>query len=211
MTDWILPQLSYYGATLLFITTFLSCIAMPIPASLVMLASGAFVAAGDLPFSTAVAAALSGAILGDQAGYGIGRWGSGWLDQYLAKQPRSARLMQKAQVQINRYGGPGVFFSRWLVSPLGPYANFVAGATRLRWLRFTIWGAAGEVVWVFIYITLGTAFTSNIGLVAELASDISGLLAGLAVTALLAFWLRHAMRARRLGRRRRPSALGKPR
>lgn len=203
MTDWILPQLSYYGATLLFFTTFLSCIAMPIPASLVMLASGAFVASGELSYLTAVSAALTGAILGDQAGYGMGLWGSSKLDDFLSTRPRRARLMDRARVQIDRYGGPGVFFSRWLVSPLGPYANFVAGATRLHWFRFTSWGIAGEVVWVFLYITLGAAFTSRIGLISEIAGDISGFLAALVIAAILAVWLRHTLRERRLGRWRR--------
>jgi membrane protein DedA with SNARE-associated domain len=57
---------------------------------------------------------------------------------------------------------PAIFLSRWLVSALGPYVNFAAGAARINWLGFTLPAIAGECVWVSIYIGLGWAFSSDI-------------------------------------------------
>jgi membrane protein DedA with SNARE-associated domain len=57
----------------------------------------------------------------------------------------------------------GVFLSRWLVSPLGPWVNLIAGATGMSALRFTLSGAAGEAVWVGLYVGLGFLFAANIG------------------------------------------------
>jgi len=48
MTDLILTLAADYGVPLLFSVTFLSCLALPVPSSLLMLASGGFAAAGDL-------------------------------------------------------------------------------------------------------------------------------------------------------------------
>ena len=82
MTDWLLALVPQYGVWLLAVCTFLSCLALPVPASILMLAAGGFVAAGDLSLTGSVAAALAGAVAGDQAGYFGGRWGgSGLLDR----------------------------------------------------------------------------------------------------------------------------------
>ena len=189
MTDTILALVPTYGLSLLIVIVALSCLALPVPSSLVMLTSGSFVGAGDLAFVPTLSAALLAAITGDQIGYQIGRWGGAPLLARIANTPERHKLLERARAGTARRGGTGVFFSRWLVSPLGPYVNFIAGATGLSWMRFTAWGAAGELVWVTIYIGLGYAFADNISAVAELAGDMSGLLAAGAVTLFLGWRL----------------------
>jgi membrane protein DedA with SNARE-associated domain len=71
----LLALVPEHGVPVLFVATFLSCLAVPIPSSLLMLAAGAFVASGDLAALPVAAAALGGAVLGDQLGYGIGHSG----------------------------------------------------------------------------------------------------------------------------------------
>jgi membrane-associated protein len=48
MTDWLLALVPTYGPWLLLACTFLACLALPVPASVLMLGAGSFVAAGDL-------------------------------------------------------------------------------------------------------------------------------------------------------------------
>ena len=48
MTEWLLGLVPQYGMYLLAVCTFASCLALPIPASMLMLAAGGFVASGDL-------------------------------------------------------------------------------------------------------------------------------------------------------------------
>lgn len=62
MTDWLLGMVPTYGGWLLALSTFLSCLALPIPASLLMLVAGGFVAAGDLTLVGSTGAALAGAV-----------------------------------------------------------------------------------------------------------------------------------------------------
>lgn len=194
MSDWLLLQLADYGLPLLFLTTALSCLALPVPASLVMLTAGAFAAGGDLDVMPTALSALAGALIGDQLGYAIGRAGQSRLHGYIDRYPKRAALLARAVTLLRQRGGLGVFLSRWLVSPLGPYVNFAAGAAALRWRQFTLWGAAGEALWVSLYVGLGYAFAENLTAVAEFASNISGLLAGLAVMAGSGLWLRRALR-----------------
>ena len=95
------------------------------------------------------------------------------------------------------WGGLGVFFSTWLVAPLGPWVNFAAGATGLPWRRFTIWDVLGETVWVTIYIGLGFSFASQIETVADILGNTVGLLAALVVAGAMAAWIRAVLKAQR--------------
>ncbi len=194
MTDQIIALVPTYGLSLLVLIVFLSCLALPVPSSLVMLTSGSFVGAGDLSLVPTFLAALGAAVAGDQIGYLIGRKGGGKLLNRIASTRDRQALLDRAKNWTDQRGGPGVFLSRWLVSPLGPYVNFIGGATGLAWGRFTIWGAAGEAVWVTLYVGLGFVFSDNISAVAELASDFSGMLAAGVVTLGLGWQIRRVLK-----------------
>lgn len=196
MTDTLFLIVANYGAAALFVATFLSCLAVPVPSSLMMVTGGAFAAAGDLMFASAAGAAAVGAIAGDQLGYRLGRSGAPVLNRWAARRRARAVLLARSRVAIQQWGGTAVFLSRWLVSPLGPYVNFASGAGQMQWLRFTLWSVAGELVWVVAYMGMGYVFASNLEAVAEIAADISGLLAGLAVTILLGLLLLSFQRRR---------------
>jgi len=162
MTDTLLALVPEWGALLLAAANLLACMALPIPASLFMLAAGAFAAAGDLSALPLWIGALVGAVLGDQGGYWIGRGiGPRFLTR-LNRRRHSAALVSRAVRWLDRRRLPAIFLSRWLVSALGPYVNFAAGAARINWARFTLPAVAGECVWVSLYIGLGYAFSASI-------------------------------------------------
>jgi membrane-associated protein len=189
MTDTILELISEYGLWLVGLTTFLSCLALPVPASLMMIAGGAFAASGDLSLTGTVIAAYVGAVAGDQTGFAIGRRGEGLLARLQNNPGKRGQMLIRADAFADKWGRLGVFLSRWLFSPLGPYVNFITGATGRGWLNFTISAAAGEVIWVALYTGLGYAFSNHIDMVAEFASNISALFAAALVAALLGRYL----------------------
>jgi len=192
MIDSVLELVPKYGLYIVVMSTFLSCLAVPIPSSLIMLTAGAFVASGDLSGFGAATLALVGAVVGDQVGYAIGRSASGVLDRLRGK---AAVMVSKARNLTQTHGGIAVFSSRWLFSPLGPYMNLVTGAAQMNWFRFTIWGVAGEIVWVTIYLGAGYIFASQIEAIASIGSNISGVLAAGIVTIGLGQWLRAVVKA----------------
>lgn len=194
MTETLLALVADYGVWALALTTFLSCLALPVPASLAMLAAGGFVASGDLGGPAVAAGAFAGAVLGDQTGYAAGRFGSGFLER-LSAHPGRGAMLRSAADDLRRKGTPLVFFSRWLVSPLGPYVNLVAGATGLNWRRFALADVAGEAVWVALYVGLGFLFAGNVAALADILGNLSGLLAALAVVAAAGLWLVRAARS----------------
>lgn len=193
MTETVFGLVTQYGAYVIFVSAFLSCLALPIPTSLMMLTGGAFVASGDLTLWTVALAAYGGAVLGDQTGYLIGRTGGSVLVRRLARSPSRAVVLARAQGLIDRRGGTGVFLSTWAVAPLGPWVNFVAGATGLSWLRFTVWDVLGETVWVVLYVGLGYVFMDQITVVAGVMSDLVGLVVALVMVAVLVMWIRGVM------------------
>jgi membrane-associated protein len=191
MTDWLLALVPTYGPWLLAVATFLSCVALPIPASILMLAAGGFVAAGDLVLASTAGAALGGAVAGDQAGYGAGRFGAA---RFIRTDGGTAGLFARTTDMLARRGGLAVFFSRWLVSALGPYVNLVGGAAGLPWARFTLWSVAGEAVWVGLYVGLGYIFAGNLEAASAQAVNILGFLAAGVVALGLGAWLWSSLR-----------------
>lgn len=172
MTEGLLALVADWGALFVMATTFLSCLALPVPASLVMLAAGAFVASGDLSATAVIAAAWGGAVAGDQTGWWAGRLLGARALPRLAARPGPRRMVAQARRALDDRSLVAVYLSRWLFSPLGPYVNLLAGAAGMGWLRFTLADVAGEATWVALYVGLGWAFA---GQVADLGATLGNL------------------------------------
>ena len=88
-------------------------------------------------------AAIIGAVVGDNIGFGIGWFGGYPLLRRFGKYVR----LDEAKLKVGRYifmrhGAKVVFFGRF-VSVLRTYAAFLAGTNRMHWSRFLVANAAG--------------------------------------------------------------------
>jgi membrane-associated protein len=196
MTE-VISLVTTYGGWILFASAFLSCLLVPIPTSLMMLTAGAFVASGDLEFWQTYGAALFGAILGDQVGFNIGRLGGSKIIARMSAKPARQKIAERATKMIDKHGGVGVFFSTWLFAPLGPWVNFIAGSTRLNWLRFTVWDTLGETIWVSVYVGVGYIFAANLSDATDIAGNVLGILAAVALAVAMLVWIRKSIRAKK--------------
>jgi membrane protein DedA with SNARE-associated domain len=158
----IADLLARYGTPFLGLATFASCLIVPLPASVIMITAGGLAASGLLPPTAVFFWAFLGAILGDQSGYFLGARVAHPLERFAARRARTAALWARAHDMLDRFGGPGVFLSRWLLSPLGPYVNFICGAADMTWGRFTVFAVPGKAVWVLIYVGLGFGVIGNL-------------------------------------------------
>lgn len=185
MTETLLTLVPEWGAILLALANFLACLALPVPASLVMLAAGAFAAAGDLNALPLWIGAIAGALLGDQCGYWIGRGLGPRVMVRLSRRRRGAALVKRAVAWLGKRRLPAIFLSRWLASPLSPYMNFAAGAARINWLGFTLPASAGASVWVSIYIGLGYSFSGDLEALGSVLANLVAAIAAGIVTIIL--------------------------
>jgi len=180
-----------------------AAIGAPLPGTLFLLALGSFIAQGDMGLWEVLAVASGAAILGDHIGYALGRIGGRPLVDTIVRRTGRAVAMAKAEAFSARWGAPGIFFTRWLVTALGPWVNLSSGVAGYPWPKFVFWDVLGEVVWVGAYVTLGRLFNDRVQDLAELLGNLGWLLLALVVAAASGYALvrefrRAAARARHM-------------
>jgi membrane protein DedA with SNARE-associated domain len=155
MTNFI----AQYGYLAVLVIVGLESLGIPLPGETTLITAAIYAGAThQLNIVGVIAAAITGAILGDNIGYLVGHWGGYRL---LVRYGRYIHLDQ-AKVKVARYlfrrfGGRVVFFGRF-VSILRAYAAFLAGTTRMPWPRFLVFNAAGGIVWATLYGTAAYLF-----------------------------------------------------
>jgi membrane protein DedA with SNARE-associated domain len=194
VTDQLLSWLSLYGVPALFAIMVITCAGIPFPDTLLLLAVGSFVEQGEMKLWQVLVVGSAGALVGDQIGYCIGRWGGRGLAYRVTKRLGGTDRMKQAEAFSQRWGGLGVFLSRWLVGPLGPWINFSSGITAYPWPRFLLWGVLGEALWVVLYVMLGMVFSDRVQALAELLGNLTWLIVGLFAVTLLGWKVRQYFR-----------------
>ncbi len=118
-----------YWALLLFVA--IESTGIPFPGETMLLVAA--IAAGtthQLSIAFVIMAAASGAILGDNLGFWVGREG-GYYGRYVRLEERRLKL---GRYLFLKHGGKVVFFGRF-VAVLRAWAAFLAGTNRMRWPR----------------------------------------------------------------------------
>ena len=192
-TDYLLSTLGLYGLPVLFGVLLIGCIGVPMPSSLLLLVSGALTEQGDMNLGLALALSVAAAIIGDNIGYAIGRWGGRHvrLSRFVGGEAR----LKRAEKWLKRWEGAGIFFSRWLITPLGPVINITSGLTAYSWPRFLFYDVIGEVLWVVLYILLGRFFSDRVVEMSELLGDFVWVIVGLLSVGVLGWIVAKYLRA----------------
>jgi membrane protein DedA with SNARE-associated domain len=158
LTHTIDSWLSSYRYLVVFLLVMIESIGIPVPGETALI--GAALYAGSthkLEIWWVIAVAAAGAIIGDNIGFAIGRYGGA---KVLLRHGHRIRLHEgRLKIGIwlfRRRGGKVVFWGRF-VSVLRTYAAFLAGTNRMPWGRFLVFNAAGGIVWATAF---GVAYTS---------------------------------------------------
>ena len=132
-------------------------------------------------------AASAAAVLGDQIGYALGRWGGHRITRGIVRRKNGEAKMAQARAFTERWGDAGIFFSRWLVTPLGPWLNLTSGLTGYSWRRFFVWDILGESLWVILYVLLGKFFSGRVQALLDILGNLAWVIVGL-VAATIVGW-----------------------
>lgn len=139
-----------YWAVLIFVG--IESTGIPFPGETMLLIASIYAGTThNLSILFVIIAAASGAILGDNLGFWVGREGGFRL---IRRYGHIIRLDQ-AKIKVGQYlfmrhGGKVVFFGRF-VSVLRAWAAFLAGVNRMTWPRFLVFNGAGGILWATIY------------------------------------------------------------
>jgi membrane-associated protein len=189
MNDQLLAAVSQYGAPALFGIVIIAAIGVPLPITLLLIVAGSMIAQGAMNLWWAIGLAGAGAILGDQAGYAIGRWGGPAVGAKLSRLFGKRASIETMEAKAKAWGGPGIFITRWLLSPLGPWINLASGATGYPWHRFLFWDILGELTGAVVYISLGRFFSDRVMALFGVLGDVTWAIAALLAAVIFGYQL----------------------
>lgn len=188
----ILNLVATYGYIVVLLVVMAESAGLPLPGETSLLVAGAFAATGKLALPGVIIAAALGAILGDTAGYWIGRTSGLRLLRRHGRLVRfDERKLAQAEAFFARHGEKTVFLGRFV--PVGRiFSAVLAGVSQMRYGRFLLWNATGGIVWATLMGTLGYLFGHQLPLVERLVGQFGiGLLVALiAFVALRVAWQR---------------------
>ena len=205
MNAQLLDLLLTYGVVALAPILAASALGLPILASLLLLAGGAFAGSGQLDLLPLAVVGVLATVAGDSLGYWLGRrGGAAALDRFGPRLGLGPAALVRADVLLARWGGAAILLTRFLITPLGPVINLVAGTGRYPYRRFIAYDVLGEAIWVLLYLALGSLFSASWDVLADILGQASEALAVAAVAIVLLILLVRTLRQRQ-GRAQPPA------
>ncbi len=170
----LLGWVADYGAPMVAVLLLLGEMGVPIPATLLVTASGAFIRQNLLDLYLTPLLGLAGTLAGDVILYAVGYFAGHRIQRRFGQ----TAAWKNAQASFERYGGAAIFLSRWLLTAVAFPTTLVASSSGYRFRKFFLFDFAGEFVWIALYGGLGYAFGSQWELISDFISDFSGFLLG---------------------------------
>lgn len=142
------PYLQHYGYFAVFFSIFLEDFGVPLPGETLLIAGALLASRGSFNIVLLLITAVCAAILGDNVGYAIGRFGGRRLvlryGRHVLITP--ARLAH-AEGFFQSRGAVIVIAARFF-EILRQLNGIIAGISGMRWWRFLAYNAAGAILWV---------------------------------------------------------------
>lgn len=116
------------------------------PSETAAIAAGVLAGAGDLSIAFVIAAAATGAFIGDNSSYAVGRTAGQTATRPLFRGRKGQARRLWAERTLDRRGGYLIVVARFI--PGGrTVTTLTAGVTRMRWPRFVGFAGVAAVLW----------------------------------------------------------------
>ena len=160
------------------------------PGEIAVILGGVAASRGTVPLWAVIAAAIAGAIIGDSAGYLVGRrWGTHLLHGTLGRLPVIRTHLDKnldsARAYVQRRKGSAVFFGRFTAA-LRVLVPGLAGISEVHYPAFLFYNVAGGALWGSGFAVLGYVAGASYHRVEHIAGQAGLVLLGLIVAGLIA-------------------------
>ncbi|HET9910749.1 MAG TPA: VTT domain-containing protein [Anaerolineales bacterium] len=177
MSDFLLTLIINYGAPIFALLLLLGALGVPIGASVLVIAAGAFSQQGILNWYSTATLGLIGVVIGDAVSFGVGFYGKEWIERRLGNSPS----WKNARDAFDARAGLAVYLTRFLITALAVPTNLIAGSSGIKFRRFMLYDFLGELTWIVLYGGLGYWFGSQWEVVSDFVSNFGGLLLGLVI------------------------------
>ncbi len=142
------PWLRRYGYLAVFAAIFLEDFGVPMPGETLLIAGALLASQGSFAISFLMITAWCAAVLGDNVGYAIGRFGGRRLvlrfGRYVLITESRLALAERF---FARRGAAVVVIARF-IEILRQLNGIMAGIAGMRWWRFLLYNALGAALWV---------------------------------------------------------------
>jgi membrane protein DedA with SNARE-associated domain len=189
--------LQHYGLWAIFFLVLVEDFGIPVPGETVIIAASIYAGSGRLNVVAVGVVAFVAAVLGDNIGYGIGRFGGRRLvDRWGKYVFLTPERVDKAEDFFDRQGAKIITIARF-IEGLRQANGIIAGISKMHWLRFIAYNALGAGLWVGTWVSIGYFAGQHINTIYGVITRYSLYVAIAAVVVIVALIARHVIRKRR--------------
>jgi len=190
-----------YGYLLLFAWVMIEQLGVPLPATPILLASGALSAQHQFSFSLSLLAGVLGSVMADTIWYLIGRRYGHHVLRVLCKLSLEPTLcVRKTQDSFGRRGEATLLIAKF-VPGLATLAPPVAGQNRMAINRFLLFDAMGATLWICTLLGAGRLFGDALKKDPSLLNWVGRFSGALLILGILGFFAMRLVRRRRFLRK----------
>jgi membrane protein DedA with SNARE-associated domain len=145
------PYLDQYGYWAVFGLVMVESFGVPAPGQSILMAGALLASHGNLHIELLLLCAWSAAIVGDNIGYSIGRYGGRKLVlQHGRHLGLRAQHLQRVEQFFAHYGG-GIIIAARFFDLLRQLNGIVAGLSKMPWPHFLFFNTLGATLWVGLW------------------------------------------------------------
>lgn len=169
------------------------------PGETITIIGGVLASFGIFRLTPTLVIAVTGAIVGDNIGYWLGRrLGRPWLEQHGHRIGMRPYMLARVDALFARHGGKAVLIGRF-IGFLRAMAPFAAGASRMSYGTFVINNAIGATAWGIFFVLLGYFLGASWPIAERWLGRVGIVLGTLAIVATV-IWLKRGRKRRAPGK-----------
>lgn len=128
---------------------------IPVPGETILITAAVFAGLGQLNVILVAIVGFIAAILGDNIGFSIGKYGGHPLVERVGKYIfLTPERIKKTEDFFKRKGGWLVIVARF-IEGLRQANGIIAGLAEMPWIRFLTYNAIGAALWVGLWVSVG--------------------------------------------------------
>lgn len=182
------PYISDYGYFAVALLVLLENFGIPMPGEATLVTAALFTVSGTLSLPIVILVGFTAAVVGDNLGYALGRYGGRPLVVRVGRRfGVTNELLDKVEIFFTNHGSKVVVSARFL--PIMRHLNGIsAGLSRMKWRRFLIANMTGAAIWVLVWTTVGVYAGGHIDAVNSVLEKGSRYVAAVLII-LLVIWI----------------------